>query len=244
MKLPQFFLGLLILSLSCDRNRERASHSEGTTTQNRAIKKDTTFISGLTRTEVDSILNDFESAASHFKDSIGAVKMYEVKGDTVLLDKCELKELSQVADLDPLESAFLYKGDTLLLSNDCNGAEMICYGNNLKVIYSYNFDCVEGCSRDALKYFYLNNRIVAYQDNFTSNCFPENEGDSKIASTRKETFVLDLNKNPIGLRRETITTKAGFDTIKISRTSITGVIDRSVVKKLLTAKCMCRFDAK
>jgi hypothetical protein len=223
--------------LACESNKKENKTEVQKDTAAVTVKKDTLLLAGLSLEEMNSILSEFNSQMVNFKDSILVTKLYVIKEDTILLNKNQLRELSPFTNLDPNESAFYYRGDTLMLDNDCIGTELICYPRNLKAIYDYGFDCVEACSHDVLKYYYLNDRVMAYQDNFFINCFPQNAENAKTKSIRRETFVTSQNAAIVGIQRETIETTTGLDTIKISRANTIRIIDKQVVRKLLETQC-------
>ena len=232
------FFGLLTFGLGCKTKKgEIVSTTQDNIEPVSSDKEDTVLFIDISKNEAESILSDFALSTNGFKDSLKVVKLFAIKDDTVLLDKNELREIKYDVNLDPYEAAYVYKGDTLILSNECSGTELICYREGLRILYDYGFDCVESCSSDKMRYYYLNNRILVYEDNFNEDCMLANQN-TGIKSIRNEKFFVNLTKDLIGLERKTITTRNDFDTIKISRTSTIRTIDKDVVKKLLATLCL------
>jgi hypothetical protein len=106
------------------------------------------------------------------------------------------------------------------------------------VIFDYTFDCVESGSYDKLKYFYLEDNVLVYEDHFSETWVPQHMNETRIRSERREVFMMDLNRPGTGIKKITIEPLNGIDTIKILRVDYVSTIPGRVIKKLLPIKCI------
>jgi hypothetical protein len=248
MKLHVLIYLVLALFISCEslnRNNEKTTGDSLTvetkisvTSENETSRPDTIIYQDISEVEFNEFMTRFNSTVQQFRDSICVFKLFDINGDTVILDKKSLRRLPLVSAGDPYLSAYEFEGDTLILDNECSGSEILNFSDSLKVIFDYTFDCVESGSYDKLKYLYLEDNVLVYEDHFSETWIPHHLNETKIRSERREVFMMDLNRPGTGIKKITIEPLNGIDTIKISRVDYVSTISGRVVKKLLPIKCI------